>query len=128
MKKVIILLFFSVVLLFASAKIELFEKLFSTLFQKPVVYVLTNNPDIKNANSRVLIVVKSCKKADVIIGDVDKNCTKPRFLLDYYKFKNNKNAIGAFYWRKGRPQLRLRKKELEKYHLYISKEFEDFLE
>ncbi|WP_456489235.1 hypothetical protein [Caminibacter pacificus] len=127
MKKILIV-FFSAVMLFASAKIELFEKLFSTLFQKPVVYVLTNNWDIKEAHSKVLKVVKSCKKADVIIGDMDKNCTKPRFLLDYYEFKKDKNAIGAFYWRKGRPQLRLRKNELKKYHLYISKEFEDFLE
>jgi len=127
LRKIIIFLF-SAVLLFASAKIELFEKLFSTLFHKPVIYVLTNNEDIKYSTSNVLKVVNSCDKADVIVGDVDKNCTKPRFLLDYYQFKKDPNAIGAFYWRKGRPQLRLRKNMIEKYHLYISKDFEDFLE
>ena len=127
MKKIVLFLGFSV-LLFASAKLELFEKLFSSLFQKPVVFVLTNSSDILNADSRVLKVVHSCKKADVIIGNVDKNCSKPRFMLDYYDYKQNKSAIGAFYWRKGRPQLRLREKEIKKYKLHISKDFEDFLE
>jgi len=127
MKKVIILIISSV-MLFASAKIELFEKLFTTLFHKPVVYVLTNNDDIKYSTSKVLKIVNDCNEADIVIGDIDQNCKKPRFLLDYYQFKKDKNAIGAFYWRKGRPQLRLRKDMIDKYHLYISKDFEDFLE
>jgi len=126
--KKLVLFILSTVLLFASAKLELFEKLFTTLFHKPVIYVLTNNDDIKYSSSNVLKVVKSCDKADIIIGNIDTNCTKPRFLLDYYQFKKDPEAIGAFYWRKGRPQLRLRKNVIEKYHLYISKDFEDFLE
>jgi len=124
----VILIIFSSALLFASAKIELFEKLFTTLFQKPIVYVLTNNDDIKYSTSKVLKIVNNCEDADIVVGNIDKNCTKPRFLLDYYHFKKNPKAIGAFYWRKGRPQLRLRKKMIEEYRLHISKDFEDFLE
>jgi hypothetical protein len=116
------------VVLFASAKIELFEKLFTSLFNKPVVYVLTNNEDLKYSTSRVIKIVNQCDTADLIVGNIDKNCSKPRFLLDYYQFKKDPNAIGAFYWRKGRPQLRLRKKIIKKYHLHVSKDFEDFLE
>jgi hypothetical protein len=116
------------VLLFASNPEEkLFEKLFVTLFNKKPVYVLTSKPYLIEG-SKVLIPVHSCKKADIILGYFDTHCKKPLFVLDYYVYKKDKNALGAFYWRKGRPQLRLREKIIKRYHLHISKDFEEYLE
>jgi hypothetical protein len=107
----------------------LFEKLFQILFNKKIIKIYTNKKDVQIIkNSSVLKIVKSCENADLILNIPDMNCSKPLFVLDYYVYKNHPEAIGAFYWRKGRPQLRLRKKQIIKYHLYITKDFKDFLE
>ncbi|AZV46430.1 hypothetical protein C3L23_03850 [Nautilia sp. PV-1] len=129
MKKIILLFFiFSGMLFSQDIEVKLFSKLFTTLFNKKTVFVYTENKKYQNLQSIFLVNVKDCKKADIVLG-ISKKCkTKPHFLLDYYNYKKDKNAIGAFYWRKGRPQLRLRKKMILKYHLYISPEFEDYLE
>jgi len=122
--KKLVLILFSFISLFAfNSEMELFENLFGAMFKKQTIKVYTKK--YKNLGGR-LQVVHSCKKADIVLGDLEcKN--KPRFVLDYDEFKSYVDAIGGFYWRKGRPQLRLRKDKLEKYHLYISKEFEEYL-
>ena len=121
MKVMIILL---VGFIFAySTEIELFNRLFTIFFQKNIIKIYTKKYKTLSKN---LKIVNSCKNADLVLGNL--KCNKPRFLLDYYSFKNDKEAIGAFYWRKGRPQLRLRKEKLKKYNLYVSKNFEDYLE
>jgi hypothetical protein len=121
----------AMVFLFAedSMELQLFEKLFSKLFNKKTVFVYTKPKYSKIfEDSKVIKLTKSCKKADLQFGVYDKNCTKPAFVLDYYIYKKHPDILGAFYWRKGRPQLRLRKKVIKKYNLHISKDFEDFLE
>ncbi len=128
MKKLIFILF-SAVLLFAGAEKQLFEKLFTQLFQKKTILIYTNNKYKKIIDGSIhLIVIDKCKYADIQFGVYDKNCSKPVFVLDYYKYKKNPDVLGAFYWRKGRPQLRLRKKIIKKYHLHIAKDFEDYVE
>jgi len=123
LKKLVILLISLQTLFGYNSEVELFNKLFTILFQKKEIKIYTKKYTFLTPQ---LKIVSSCKLADLTLGEL--NCSKPKFLLDYYNFKNDKNAIGAFYWRKGRPQLRLRKKELEKYKLFISKNFEDYLE
>jgi len=116
-------------LLYAQdTEVKLFTKLFTSLFNKKIVYVYTENPKYKKLHSIFLKNVDDCNKADIVLG-ISKACkNKPHFLLDYYEYKRHKNAIGAFYWRKGRPQLRLRKNMILKYKLTITPEFEEFLE
>ena len=121
MKKLILLL--AIVIVNAN-EIELFENLFTQLFHKKEINIYTKK--YSYFNSRILKKVDSCKKADLVLGELD--CNKPRFVLNYHNFKKDKMAIGAFYWRKGRPQLRLRKDNILKYHLYLSKEFSEYLE
>lgn len=119
---------FSGLLFSQEIEVKLFARLFTSLFHKKTVYVYTENKKYQNLQSVFLINVKNCKKADIVLG-VSKECkNKPHFLLDYYNYIKDKNALGAFYWRKGRPQLRLRKKIILKYHLYTAPEFEDYLE
>ncbi|WP_456479792.1 hypothetical protein [Nautilia sp.] len=128
MKKFLWLLVFTSFLFSQNIELKLFSKLFTDLFNKKIVYIYTENSKFKNFHSIFLKKVNSCKDADIVLG-LSKKCTgKPVFLLDYYDYINNKNALGAFYWRKGRPQLRLRKKVILKYHLHIAPEFKEFLE
>jgi hypothetical protein len=49
-------------------------------------------------------------------------------VLSFQDYKKDKNAVGAFYWRKGRPQLRLRYEAIKKYNLFLSKDFKDFID
>ena len=121
--KYILIIFIGIQLFASNSETELFNKLFTILFQKNSVNIYTKKYSFLSNN---LKIVNSCKKADLVLGEL--NCSKPKFLLNYYHFKKNKNAIGAFYWRKGRPQLKLRKQILQKYNLFISKNFEDYLE
>lgn len=101
--------------------------LFKELFHKSIVKIYSK--DVKNFISKDIVLVKNCHNADLILGKTyEKNCSKPVFVLDYYDYKNNKNVIGAFYWRKGRPQIRLRKKLILKFHLHITNDMKDFIE
>jgi len=130
LKKIFLLLiiFNAVVFALNDTEIKLFEKLFTTLFQKDVVIVYSEQSRYKNLNTLHLKSVKNCYRADIVLG-VSKYCKyKPHFLLNYYNYMDNSDAIGAFYWRKGRPQLRLRKKQILRWHLHISPEFKEFLE
>ena len=128
MKKLLIV-FFTFSFVFAqNIEVKLFSKLFTTLFNKKTVYIYSENKKYSDINSIFLKNVEDCNKADVVLG-VSKYCkNKPHFLLDYYNYKDDPNALGAFYWRKGRPQLRLRKKIIDKLHLHISPDFKEFLE
>ena len=121
MKKLIILFF----IIFVNAnEIELFENLFPQLFQKKEIKIYTYK--YAKFNSSVLKKVNNCQSADIVLGEI--KCDKPKFLLNYYNFKKDKKAIGAFYWRKGRPQLRLRKENILYYNLHLSKAFSEYLE
>jgi hypothetical protein len=128
LKKILLFLVFFSSLFAKDIELKLFEQLFSSLFNKKTIYVYTSPKfDKIFKESKVLIPVKECKKADIVFG-VLKKCNKPIFVLNYYVYKSNPDVLGAFYWRKGRPQLRLRKKIILKYNLHIDKTFEDFLE
>lgn len=127
--KNILLLSVIIVNVFALSSEEKFllAHLFTELFHKPVVKIYSK--EVKSFTPKNIILVKNCNNADLILGKSnDKNCSKPVFVLDYYDYKNNKNAIGAFYWRKGRPQVRLRKKLILKYNLHITDDMKDFVE
>ena len=123
MKKLVLILVSFISLFAFSSEVELFGNLFKVMFKKDNIKVYTKNYQRLGIG---LKIVNSCKEADIVLGNV-KCANKPRFVLDYYSFKHNKEAIGGFYWRKGRPQLRLRKDNLIKYKLFISKEFEGYL-
>ena len=123
MKKFIILLSSFIYLFAFNSEISLFENLFGVMFKKTTIKVYTTKYKQLSGN---LKIVNSCEKADIVLGDV-KCPNKPQSVLDYDSFKQDKNAIGGFYWRKGRPQLRLRKNNLLKYKLFVSKEFKEYL-
>ena len=128
MKKVFLLVIFSIVVFAQNFEVKLFSELFTTLFNKKPVYIYTENKKYKTLHSLNLFVTNNCKKADIVLGVSEKCKDKPHFLLDYYNYKNDKNAIGALYWRKGRPQLRLREDNIKKYNLIIAPSFSEYLE
>ena len=128
MRKLFLIIFIFTAVFAQNYEIKLFSQLFTVLFNKQPVYIYTENTKYKNIDSNFLKYTDICEKADLVLDKSHYCKNKPTFLLDYYDYVNDKNAIGAFYWRKGRPQLRLRRQNLLKYNLNISPEFKDYME
>lgn len=104
----------------------LIEKVLLQLFQKPVRLFLV---DREKYHFPTIKVVKSCRDADVVLGrNEPKGCSgKPFFALSYKGFIKSSDAIGAFYWRYGRPQLFLKKEGLKKFHLFVPDSYQRYL-
>lgn len=126
--KTIILLFILTSALFSSENYELklYQNLLPTLFRKESLHIYTQ--DIEKINlfkqSTLLKISDNCSDADLIIGknfdELSSECSdKPIFATSYRSFEQTKNAFGAFYWRKGRPQIQFKSEEIQRYHLYL---------
>ena len=124
--KYIILLIGLTIGLFSDTKYELklYQNILPIIFEKEVLFVFTQDEEQLNIikDSSVFTVVKNCAESDLIIGkEFDKLPTecldKPIFATSYRSFVNSQNSFGAFYWRKGRPQIKFKLENIEKYNL-----------
>lgn len=129
--KIIFLIIFSISLYANSSyELKLYDKVFTSLFEKEKINIYTTKKykSIFKYHYRFNIV-SDCNEADLIFSNIDSNCTKkPIFVKDYKSFKETKNVIGAFYYRKGRPQLKLNKKNIKKFNLNIDNYLKDYVE
>ena len=74
--------------------------------------------------------VKDCQKADFVLLDekeIDESCTKPEIVFNYGKYHNNINAVGVFFWQKGRPTIRFSEKHLHAYGLAVKGELSKYV-
>lgn len=112
-------------------ELKLYEKIFSSIYpsQKLKIYSDDTTSVLLKRSDR-FVIVKDCSDAQILIGKnlhLDEKCdNKPRFTTSYNSFINNKNVIGAFYWRKGRPQMKFKKDILKKFNIKIPKSLEKF--
>ncbi len=112
---------------------QLYEKLLSTLYEVPiVVYVDKTTKDILH-NSKFFLIKNNCdEKVDLLIGSrfehLPQSCkNKPLFATTYKAYTEYPNAIGAFYWRKGRPQIHFKKAALKQFRLRLPKKLQRFI-
>ena len=136
MKKIVLLLLLPFVLLGSNMQYEL--KIYSTLLDnffvnKQTIKVWTDDAQKAKMLSALLDVqiVKNMDNADIFIVQKEKNIPNDKLIfatnyliLKYYK----KEAIGGFYWKKGRPNILLLRENLSKHHLRLSASFDDFIE
>jgi len=112
-------------------ELKLYEKIFSSIYpsQKLKIYSDDTVSELLK-KSDMFIIVSTCDDANILIGknfSFDKKCTnKPQFATSYNSFINNENVIGAFYWRKGRPQIKFKKDILNKFNITLPKSLEKF--
>jgi len=120
----LLIIFISTILWAGNYEVKLYETIFTKLFHKKNINVYFQNH--KKINSKIL-KSSSCKDADiVIITHLPNKCkNKPFFVTSYIDYINS-NAVGAFYWRKSRPQLRLNKKVIKTYNLYLDKSLQKY--
>lgn len=135
MKKIILIL----LLLFAflNAKdnltLELYKKVLTSIFHSQTIKVYTDSEtrEILQQSSKFEIVDSCDKSVAVLVGKFSKLSTickdKPLFSTDYRGFKNTPNSFGAYYWRKGRPQLKFKRKVLDKFHLSLPTTLERYI-
>lgn len=79
--------------------------------------------------SKQLHVVPSCEEADfeLIYPGQKLVCEKPAIVFSFQQFRKTPNAIGVFFWQKGRPTLRFSSQRLAHYHLHVKGELSHFV-
>ena len=136
MKKllIIILLLFNISL-FADNDYELkfYEKVLPLIFNAKhlIVYSDSKTKDILK-HSKVFLLTDDCNKANLLIGkkfdNIPNSCDGiPIFSTCYSGYKNMQNSFGAFYWRKGRPQLKFKKDKFQELNLHIPHSLEKYV-
>ncbi len=127
MKKLSLLLICICATSYASSNYELrlYEQILPSIFKIDTLKVYADKKAKEILiNSEKIVLVKTCVEANVLIGsnfNLPLNCLdKPIFGTTYRSFKNNDNYFGAFYWRKGRPQIRFKLDVMKKQKLNLS--------
>jgi hypothetical protein len=113
---------------------KIMGKISSVLIKKENTSVLTN--DARNEEivsySMKMKNISSCNNADMIIThtkDIPK-CDKEVliFVTNYLAFKALPEAVGAFFYQKGRPNIIFREENLAKYNIVLPSEFNKYIE
>ena len=134
--KIVYLLFLMFVLVDAQEyTLKLYEKLLTPLFHDLPIVVFSDKESKKILHmSRAFQVKNTCDNSvDVLVGsnfqNLPKNCkNKPIFATTYRLYSENNNSFGAFYWRKGRPQIHFKRTILEKFHFKLPKKLQRFID
>ena len=89
---------------------------------------VTGSLELKQLN-----VVKTCENAKVLIlsseKSIPKHCiTKPILVLDYDLLAKHSNAVSAFFWQKGRPNIVFLKKRLQHFSISLPPTYEKYVE
>ena len=141
MKKLFLFFSFGILVFYTSfaedkakiLEIEIVSKIISSIThginQKVCLYNFNKEDEIayKKFSS---FKITNCKKANILlIKDVEEKLKfeKPALALDYLSFKNCENCIGAFYWRKGRPQIILIRERLKKFNIKVKGELRRYI-
>jgi len=109
------------------------EKMLTSMSSKNKVLIYTKSPKMKKIVEHLtdgkVIVTKNCKKADfaLLAEDEKEACDKPEIVFNYRVYLHNQNAVGVFFWQKGRPTIRFSSKRLEHFDLQVRGELSKFV-
>lgn len=128
MKKILIilLLFYNILNANNNYELKLYEKVLPSIFKQTPIKIFADK-NIKEIlkYSQLFHIVDNCDNAVMLLvgknfSDLSKECkNKPIFSTSYRDFKNNDNSFGAFYWRKGRPQIKFKNSVISKFNLHL---------
>ena len=126
MKNIFLTLIFSTVLFAGSSyELKLYEKVLPYIFETPIKVYVDDDTKKLLQNSDKFEIVSTCSDAVVLLigknfEDLPLKCKeKPLFATSYRWYKNYENTLGAFYWRKGRPQLRFKKDTFKRHNINL---------
>ncbi len=106
---------------------EIISKICSALTGKSIgikVY-LTENMKYIIKYSKIFIPVEKCSDADVIVAGKKVQSCKGKIMVVTrdYLLKKYEDAVAAFYWYKGRPNIIFVEEKLKKHGISLPKEF-----
>ncbi|MCK9472407.1 hypothetical protein [Sulfurimonas sp.] len=141
MRATIIILLF-IVALFAKEdrvdiKAQILEKIFLNIHIDKGITLWCDNKHLLEElkKSSYLIVTDKCAAATIIVVEnkesieSDENCkNKPIFVLNYELLKNIPESFGAFFWKKGRPNIVIIEPRAVFQNIRLSKELETYKE
>jgi len=137
MKRYILLFLFFYTALFAKSnqyELKLYTQLLPSIFvQKPLVVFVDEETKVLLKESKLFHIVNECtQEVTLLIGKhfdrVSPACQdKPQFSTTYRSFKNDLNSFGAFYWRKGRPQIRFQQEVIDRYNLRLPESLKRYI-
>lgn len=134
MKYLLILILSLELLAFDSATAsKIFDKIFTAMIKKDNIAVYTSNIKYKDVvtNSSNLYLSANYEEADIILVDsfeeVPKDSNGILFTTSYLVYENNKNAVGSFYWERGRIKIEFSRKRLNAKKLTLPKSFHKYI-
>ncbi|MGE4397791.1 MAG: hypothetical protein AB7D34_10165 [Sulfurimonas sp.] len=141
MRALLIVLFLAVAS-FASEeridiKAQILEKIFSNISIEKTITVWTDNDELLEEfkKSSYLIVTDDCAVATLIVVEEKKNIEddedcrdKPIFVLNYELLKDIPESFGAFFWKKGRPNIVIVEPRTELQNISVSSELDAYKE
>lgn len=115
---------------------QIIEKIISNISIQDVITVWSDNKELiatfrKSSN---IITTDDCDKANIVVVEdaknmEDKNCkNKPIFVLNYNLLKELPESFGAFFWKKGRPNIVIIKPRTLSHGIRVEKELEAYVE
>ena len=130
------------ILLFITlATISTSQDINSKLFEKILVGLFPNNENITlfitddSAQfdfSKKIHVVDNVKLSNIVLVNSNnarlEKYNKVLFVTSYKDLKKYDNAIGALYWKKGRPQVVFLKKRLDNYDIKVADYLNKYIE
>jgi hypothetical protein len=125
LRKVLLVILIISTVFAGEYELKLYEKVLPLVLKNRhiKVYLDKHSKNILDG-SNTFIVLSDCTKADILIGkdfsNIESSCkNKPIFATSYRAFKRLNTAFGAFYWRKGRPQIKFNSKRLKELNLVL---------
>lgn len=126
-----------------GSTLKIYHKVFSALSSKTTVSVYVNDNEYRKvfSTSKRIRLAKDPRNADIAlitnVTTLNKVLAQKRgrqagaapllFTTNYRLLKRSNAIIGAFYWRKGRPQLLFIGNRLGKHHIVLPKEYHHYI-
>lgn len=139
--KTIILTLFLTISLFASdskdvLRAQIIGKIISNLSINETITIWSDNKELiaEFKKSNHIITTDDCDKANIVVVEnaktvENKDCkNKLVFVLNYSLLKDVPESFGAFFWKKGRPNIVIIKPRALSQGITIAKELEAYVE
>jgi hypothetical protein len=136
MLKISLLFFVFIIGIHASSDIstKITQSILSAIsIDKYKVWIDTGYDIDEFIDKRKFNTVQDCKKADVLILadaiNISKECmNKVSIVFDYDLLNKHENAVGTFFWKKGRPNIVFVKDRIEKFNIVLPESYIKYIE
>lgn len=115
--------------------VKVLEKIFASIDIGQELKIYSNDKGIESefAKRKRFSVVSRCENASLLVltdeVELDKGCkNRATFVMSYELLRKNKQSFGAFFWKKGRPNIILLKPRMESQNISTSSALEGYVE